>query len=185
MKLYLNATSPFARLVRVVALEKQLDALELVWCDPWQDDPDLLAVNPLGRVPALTDGDTALSESILIAQYLDQASAPNLLNTGNYGTQLRHLGLGIGLMEAAFNLVIARKHDFKSPLDVRREKAIARTLNALAFEEVELESLGGLCIGVALEYLAFRLPELPLPKRLKALQDSARGRPSFIQTAFL
>ncbi|MBE0509057.1 MAG: glutathione S-transferase, partial [Marinospirillum sp.] len=34
MKLFLNATSPYARFVRVVALEKGLKP-ELVWVDPW------------------------------------------------------------------------------------------------------------------------------------------------------
>ena len=43
MELYLNATSPYARLVRIVLLEKGLaDAVTLKWCDPWADDAELL-----------------------------------------------------------------------------------------------------------------------------------------------
>ncbi|BBI63175.1 hypothetical protein HSBAA_44810 [Vreelandella sulfidaeris] len=46
MELYLNATSPYARLVRIVLLEKGLaDAVTLKWCDPWADDADLLKAN--------------------------------------------------------------------------------------------------------------------------------------------
>ena len=69
MELYLNATSPYARLVRIVLLEKGLmDAVTLKWCDPWADDADLLKANPAGRIPALvTEDGTTLSESMLIA----------------------------------------------------------------------------------------------------------------------
>lgn len=184
MKLYLNATSPFARFARIVALEKNISGLELVWCDPWQDDAELLAVNPLGRIPALTHENIALTESVLIALYLDQLSAPFLLSTQEYALQLHQLGLGMGLMEAAFNLVIARKYQIKSPLDARRDQAIKRTLKTLATEPIALESLAGICLGVALDYLAFRLPEYELPQALQVLQQQARGKASFIQTAF-
>mgnify|MGYP001419914949 CR=1 FL=1 len=73
MELFLNATSPYARLVRIVVLEKGLaDAVKLRWCDPWSDDAQLLEANPAGRIPALiTEDGTALSESLVIALYLD------------------------------------------------------------------------------------------------------------------
>lgn len=52
MELYLNATSPYARLVRIVLLEKGLaGAVTLKWCDPWADDADLLKANPRGAFP--------------------------------------------------------------------------------------------------------------------------------------
>ena len=73
MQLFLNTTSPFARVARVVALEKGLaDQLELVWCDPWNNYPALLAQHPQARIPVLvTDDGQAIAESLLIAQYLD------------------------------------------------------------------------------------------------------------------
>ena len=55
MQLFLNTSSPFARVARVVALEKGLaDQLELVWCDPWNNDPALLAQHPQARIPVLS-----------------------------------------------------------------------------------------------------------------------------------
>ena len=183
MQLYLNATSPFARFARIFALEKGLN-LELIWCDPWQDDPALLAINPLGRVPALKTHDTCLAESTLIALYLDQQKEPYLLPQEQYAAQLRQLGLGIGLMEAAFNRVISRKHAIQSPLELRRDKAIIRTLTSLEAETFSLPNVGSLSVAVALEYLAFRLPEYKLCASLQALQKEAHQRASFIATAF-
>ncbi len=88
MELYLNATSPYARLVRIVLLEKGLaDAVTLKWCDPWADDADLLKANPAGRIPALvTEEGTTLSESMLIAVYLDSVSPnPPMLPAASLG----------------------------------------------------------------------------------------------------
>jgi glutathione S-transferase len=37
------------------------------------NDPAFLAVNPIGQIPAMTDGDLTLTESLAIAQYIAQA----------------------------------------------------------------------------------------------------------------
>ena len=113
MELYLNATSPYARLVRIVLLEKDLmDAVTLKWCDPWADDAELLKANPAGRIPALvTEEGITLSESMLIAVYLDSVSPnPPMLPAASLGNVLHLAGLGQNLMDAAFTTVIARKH---------------------------------------------------------------------------
>ena len=113
MELYLNATSPYARLVRIVLLEKGLaDTVTLKWCDPWADDAELLKANPAGRIPALvTEEGTTLSESMLIAVYLDSVSPnPPMLPAASRGDVLHLAGLGQNLMDAAFTTVIARKH---------------------------------------------------------------------------
>ena len=138
MQLFLNATSPFARLARVVAIEKGCAAqLQLVWCDPWGDDPALLAVHPQGRIPVLlTDSGQALSESLLIAQYLDGVGdGPSLLPPEQHTTVLATTSVAYGLMESAFATVIARKHHGdaadSSVLGQRRLRAIDRALQWL------------------------------------------------------
>lgn len=71
MKLYLNGTSPFARLVRAMAVELGLNDLELMWVDPWSDPAELLSVNPMSRVPVLVDDSgTTFTETLLILQRL-------------------------------------------------------------------------------------------------------------------
>ncbi|MBE0505127.1 MAG: glutathione S-transferase N-terminal domain-containing protein [Marinospirillum sp.] len=194
MKLYLNATSPYARFVRVVALEKGLKP-ELVWVDPWSNDPALLAVNPALRVPALeTDAGLCLSESMLIALHLEQEGAtPQLLPKEMQDQVLQLMGWGQGLTDAAFNTVIARKHQGsavdQSELGKRRLAAITHTLQQLEHQAARLEqlNLGSLLVAVALDYLSFRLPEIQWQKHYPMLADwqqTLLQRDSFKSTAF-
>ena len=202
MELYLNATSPYARLVRIVLLEKDLaDAVTLKWCDPWADDADLLKANPAGRIPALvTEEGTRLSESMLIAVYLDGVSpSPSkpMIPQDRLGEVLHLAGLGQNLMDAAFTTVIARKHYGNeiddSELGQRRSRAIQRLLKQLDRELGEKQrastiNLGEIAIAVALDYLAFRLPEVSLEEeypQLQAWHAGVTARASFQQTAFV
>ena len=199
MELYLNATSPYARLVRIVLLEKGLaDAVTLKWCDPWADDAELLKANPAGRIPALvTEEGTTLSESMLIAVYLDSVS-PNkpMLPASSLGDVLHLAGLGQNLMDAAFTTVIARKHYGNeiddSELGQRRSRAIQRLLKQLNSELGEKQqaaaiNLGEIAIAVALDYLAFRLPEVNWKEEYPRLQEwhaVVTARASFQETTF-
>ncbi|WP_386079122.1 glutathione S-transferase family protein [Vreelandella sp. F11] len=199
MELYLNATSPYARLARIVLLEKGLaESVTLKWCDPWADDADLLKANPAGRIPALvTEEGIRLSESLLIAVYLDGVS-PNkpMIAQDSLGEVLHLAGLGQNLMDAAFNTVIARKHYGKeidaSELGQRRSRAMQRLLKQLDSELGEEQqsstiNLGHIATAVALDYLAFRLPEVNWKEEYPQLQIWHAGvtaRTSFEQTAF-
>lgn len=199
MELYLNATSPYARLARIVLLEKGLaESVTLKWCDPWADDPELLKANPAGRIPALvTEEGTTLSESMLIAVYLEGVSPSKpMIPVASLGEVLHLAGLGQNLMDAAFNTVIARKHDGNeveaSVLGQRRSKAMQRLLKQLDDELGEKQRasslhLGEIATAVALDYLAFRLPEkhwkAEYPK-LQAWHAGITARESFQQTAF-
>ena len=199
MELYLNATSPYARLARIVLLEKGLaESVTLKWCDPWADDAELLKANPAGRIPALvTEEGTTLSESMLIAVYLEGVSPSKpMIPVASLGEVLHLAGLGQNLMDAAFNTVIARKHDGNeveaSVLGQRRSKAMQRLLKQLDDELGEKQRaaslhLGEIAIAVALDYLAFRLPEknwkAEYPK-LQAWHAGMTTRESFQQTAF-
>jgi glutathione S-transferase len=73
MQLWLNQASPYARLARVVVIEKRLaDLVELRWTDPWASPPELLAVNPAAKVPALITRDgQAIVDSVCICMHLD------------------------------------------------------------------------------------------------------------------
>ncbi len=114
MQLFLNATSPFARVARVAALHHGLaDQLTLVWSDPWNQDPALLAAHPQLRIPVLVTAEGhAISESLLIAQYLDHiGSGPALVPADHSAAVLARASVAYGLMESAFNVVIARKYE--------------------------------------------------------------------------
>lgn len=202
MQLHLNATSPFARVARIVAIEKGLqDQLKLCWSDPWADPAELLKANPAGRIPVLiTDTGTPIAESLLIAQYLDaQSAAPALLPADSLAEVLEQTGCGYGLMEAAFSTVIHRKHEGSEAdhtlLGKRRQQAIERiiaTLEASSQPVADPEAqqpvnLGQLVVAVALDYVNFRLPEIAWQAKSPALaawHQTFIQRSSFTETAF-
>ena len=73
MKLYITDTSPYARIDRIVILEKQLGArVEPVRAGTRVRDSPFYAINPSGRVPYLvTDDGVGFEESTLICAHLD------------------------------------------------------------------------------------------------------------------
>ena len=60
--------SPLVWAVRMAAAEKGIDA-ELLGMRP--HTPDILAIQPFGKIPALRHGDVELGESRAIARYID------------------------------------------------------------------------------------------------------------------
>lgn len=70
MKLFGSSFSPFVRKVLVYAAERGIE-LELVQTTLDTTDPDFLRASPLRKMPALTDGDFAISDSTAILTYLE------------------------------------------------------------------------------------------------------------------
>ncbi len=64
------APSSYTRTARLALAEKGV-AYTFHECGP--HGPDILAVNPFGRLPALTDGDFAVYETSAIIRYLDES----------------------------------------------------------------------------------------------------------------
>ena len=63
--------APVLRIARIALIEKGLE-VEPTLVDPWADDARLRQANAATRVPALIlDDGTALTESLLIAQWLE------------------------------------------------------------------------------------------------------------------
>jgi glutathione S-transferase len=199
MKLYLNKTSPYARLVVVVAHEKGLDGrIEFAWTDPWESPPALLAANPFSKVPALvTDAGVTIVDSTCICDYLDEVGGGRRLIAERGGERLRTLrkyGLGRGLIDAAFAVTIERRfHDAAGelPLADRWLAAVRRSVEAFDRDAALLAAdgapdLGDLALGVGLSYTEFRLPEVEWKKsapRLSAWFTRLGGRPSMQATA--
>jgi glutathione S-transferase len=73
MKLYVTFTSPYARLARIVVLEKGLaDRVEIVAAKTRVPDSPYYQINPSGRVPYLLDDEgVGMEDSQLICAYLD------------------------------------------------------------------------------------------------------------------
>ena len=74
LKFYYHPLSPIARRVWIALLEKEIvfEPVVVELSRKQQFDTDYLALNPFHHVPAITDGDVRLIESIAILDYLDQ-----------------------------------------------------------------------------------------------------------------
>ncbi len=196
MKLFYAKTSPYARVVLVMAMEKGLTGrVDVEIVDPWSNPPALLAASPLGRVPALvTDDGESMAESPMIAQYLDAVDdAVRLVPDGPARWPvLRLAALAHGAVDAAFSVVMERRRPADrqvAELADRRLAAIGRTLPWL---ERGRDWAGdppfdhaGITVACLLDYLDFRLPETAWRAGQPALAawfEAVRQRPSMRQT---
>jgi glutathione S-transferase len=73
MKLYVTPGSPYARLARIIVLEKALeDRVEIVAAKTRAPDSPYYRINPSGRVPYLVDNaGVGMEDSQIICAYLD------------------------------------------------------------------------------------------------------------------
>ncbi len=73
MKLHITPGSPYARIARIVVIEKQLeDRVEIVFPLTRTKDSPYYRINPSGRVPYLErDDGPGLEDSAVICRYLD------------------------------------------------------------------------------------------------------------------
>lgn len=190
MTLYNNRPSPYGRKVLVVAYEKQLmRQIVLHQVDPWSDPADLLAANPLCKVPALlTDDGRLITESSVISEYFDTVgTGPRLIGDDRFDVMSR-IGLAQGLIDAAFASVIERRRpaerQWSSWLD-RQRRAIERTLTRARTMDGRFD-LGDISLACGLAYLDFRLPDIGWRNEapdLAAWLDEIAKRPSMQATA--
>jgi glutathione S-transferase len=189
MKLYNNRPSPYGRKVLIVAHEKQLmDWIDVTQIDPWSDPAELLAVTPIGKVPALVTDDGALiTESATISEYFDAVGSGPALIGGDRFEVMARSALAQGLVDAAFGSVIERRRPASRQSDdwlARQRRAIERTLEKLA-PTIDRFDLGDITLACALAYLDFRLPEITWRLAHPALRkwlDEVNRRPSMQAT---
>src|SRR5687767_6590243 len=103
MKLYITPGSPYARMARIVVLEKGLqDRVEVVVARTRAADSPYYAINPSGRVPYLVrDDGVGMEESALICSWLDHLDGkPALAWPGEGAWEARRLeGLARSLLD--------------------------------------------------------------------------------------
>ncbi|AVO38295.1 glutathione S-transferase [Pukyongiella litopenaei] len=110
MKLFYSPTSPYVRKVMVLLHETgQLDDVDLVTAatTPLAPAPELLAKNPLSKVPALERGDgPTLFDSRVICAFLDDRAGAGLYGHGARQWEIRTLeALCDGILDAALLMV--------------------------------------------------------------------------------
>jgi len=198
VKLFYSPASPYARKVRMVIIERGLEAhVEGVPVSANDDPPELIAVNPLGKIPVLiTDDGIPLYDSPVICACLDahpQGQGDRLRpHTGDARwLVMRAEALGDGMMDLGVALTAeGRKPDGeKSPtLAARQQGQLLRALNS-AHETLRLlpnePTLGHLALAAALGYLDLRQPGLNWREQrgeLAGWHEAFAKRPSYVQT---
>ena len=76
IKIHGASASPFVRKVLAVMAIKELP-FEHIMQMPFIDDPEYRKISPLGKIPALEDGDFYVSDSAVICEYLEDAYPQN------------------------------------------------------------------------------------------------------------
>jgi glutathione S-transferase len=196
MKLLVSTTSPYVRKVRVVALEKGLEGrMELVEALPWPEPTSIIALNPLGKIPALvTDEGFTLYDSPVICEYLDTlAPIPRLIpESGVQRWQvLRQQALADGMLDAAVQLLLERRRPPEKQSVSWQDRQISAIRRGVAALVDELPTnatgldLGQITAAVALDYIAFRFPDLDIGLTgtpLATWHTRIAARPSFAAT---
>ena len=144
MQLHVTPTSPYARMARIVVLEKGLgDRVEIVLAETRKPDSPYYKINPSGRVPYLVrDDGVGMEESAVICAYLDHLDGAPAFDPppGEAGWEIRRLeGVarsmldGVALWGREF---MYRSENERSPMIVAHEAARAKRL----FDFLEAEA---------------------------------------------
>jgi glutathione S-transferase len=199
MKLYYAPGSPFARKVRVVAIETRLEKkIEMVnvALTPVAPNADVDKHNPIGKIPALSVKGMDLFDSPVICEYLDNQHKGRKLfprKGRERWVALRLQAMGDGLADAA---ILARYEGALRPEEKRWPEWSAGQMKkvngVLAQLEAEAKSLKGkltigtISVACALGYLDFRFADIGWrnkhPKLAKWFNQTSK-LPAFKATA--
>ncbi len=135
VRLYITPGSPYARITRIMVLEKRLEnRVEITTAQTRAVDSPYYRINPSGRVPYLVrDDGVGLEESAVICRYLDHLDGkPEFdLPAGDQGWETLRLGaLASSLLDglSVWGREVSRPHNEQSPTVVRHETDRARRL---------------------------------------------------------
>jgi glutathione S-transferase len=170
VKLYYSSASPFVRKVLACAIVRGLDGrIERSASNPHASPADLIADNPVSKVPCLvTDDGLSLFGSQLICEYLDSLGDEPTLFPGHGAPRWRALkfqSLGDGILDAA----VPWRGEQGRPREAAREAvierykaAIIRTVDALEADPPHKHvDIGSITVACALGYLDFRFASDP------------------------
>ena len=179
MRLFVTKPSPYARkawsAITELGLEENVAVTVLPARPPTAEKPDLDALNPLGKVPALiTQSGELIADSPVIVAYLDAFAGGGLIPRGEERWRALTLeALADGCMDAGVVLRLAalKPEAQRDPAEAAAHLAkIERTLDLIEAEPKWLEgrfNVGQLALVCAVEWLMFR----------EILADPLAGRP--------
>ncbi len=198
-KVIVSLTSPYARKVRITALEKKID-FEMIIDVPWNEDTGVTKLNPLGKVPIwITDKNESIYDSRVITEFLETLSEPPLLPHSPIDRiKVKQIeALADGIMDASLCIFAERK---KRPKELqyawwtnRQFDKIHRGLKFLSDAIAEKKyfygsqlSAADIAVACALGYIGLRFSDdfswtekYPL---LSGFYSDMMKRPSFSET---
>jgi len=171
MQLFYSPASPFVRKVMACAIEREIDQqIEKRPTNPHASPPELIAHNPLSKVPCLVTGDgVALFDSPLICEFLDSVgeAAPMFPRAQSplRWQALKLQALGDGVLDAVVGRRMAGQQPREAARDawVARQRAVVeRSLDLLEAEPPhKAVDIGTITIACALGYQDFRFAAEP------------------------
>jgi len=199
MKIIGSLTSPYVRKVRIVFLEKKLEAaLEIE--NVWDTKTKIGSLNPLGKVPCLIlDDGEAIYDSRVIVEYVDTLSPVGKLipvESRERAIVKTWEALADGIMDAG---ILARLEATWRPAEQQSQAWIERQMGKVeaALSQMSQElgenawchgnqmTLADIAVGCALAWLSFRFPKLEWQTKyvnLDGLYQKLMQRSSFIET---
>ena len=198
MKLYITAGSPYARIARIVILERWLEGrVEIVPAQTRLAESPYYRVNPSGRVPYLVrDDGVGMEEAAVICRYLDHLDGRPVfdLPAGDPEWDASRLGaLASSLLDglSVWGREIVRPENEQSPTIIRHETDRARRMADLWETEIEHPLMHGalnlvqitLACALGLEVRNPQLRWRPGHPKLSAWFDRIAARPSYTATA--
>jgi glutathione S-transferase len=194
VKLFFSPASPFARKVLACAIARGIDGqIALVPTDPWVRPTDLVAANPLSKIPTLLTPDgRALFDSPVICEYLDSLEGDLPLFPPVGGARWRALtlqALADGIMESG----VVRRRESLRPAGEQRADTMAAHKGAIDRALASLEAdvphqtpeIGTIAIACALGYLDFRFghePWRPACPKLATWYEAFASNPCIART---
>jgi len=195
MELRFALLSPYARKVRIVAYEAGVaDRIAMTVVNVRDKLEDIVAWNPLGKIPALRlDDGRVLYDSPVICEYLDAEFGGHRLLPASGDARWRILTRE-ALVDGALDAAILARNERLRPPERQAQEWIDWQLGKMfrALDTLEAEApgfgdidLGLVAVGCAMGYLPLRVPEANDPARwprLSAWYAKAVERPSFAKT---
>jgi glutathione S-transferase len=179
MKLYVTYTSPYARLARILVVEKALDErIEIIEAKTRTAGSPYYQINPSGRVPYLVDNaGVGMEDSQLICAYLDSLDGKPRFHGARRGPDWAYLRLESAARSmcdgiAVWGREMSRPESERSPAILAHEAARTQRM-ADFFEDRVADPLMQGAPGMAHLILAVAVETA----RKRGLGDVTDGRP--------
>src|SRR5215475_7415040 len=179
MKLYITYGSPYARLARIIVIEKALEKrVEIIEAKTRTPGSPYYQINPSGRVPYLIDDSGAgMEDSQLICAYLDGLDGEPRFHDASHASNLAYRRLEFAARSmcdgiAVWGREMVRPENERSPTTLAHESARVQRM-ADFFEDQVTDPLLQGSPGMAQLILAVAVEMA----RKRGLGDLTAGRP--------